>query len=280
MTDRLSRWRVRAGRRPQVGRATARALGMVALPLVLATLGATQRRRDAPPSDADFKVNNVTYDGTFTFVRFRYTPARIGWGGGGGYFGGVNYSWDHDYPRAEQHLSLILRELTMVRPNAKGTNILGADDPELFKFPFAYVSEPGFWTLTDEEATTLRAYLLKGGVMILDDFLQWDWPSAEAAIHRILPDARPMLLDVTHPLFDSFFAIESLEMVHPYRGVPSAFLGVFENNDPDGRLLMIINLNNDIGESWEYSNTGFIPIELSNEAFKLGVNYIVYAMTH
>ena len=280
MTPRRGRWRTVATRRRRVARAARNAWYAVALPLLLITLGAAQRRREAPPSEQDFKVNNVAYDGTFTFVRFRYTPARIGWGGGGGYFGGVNYSWDHDYPRAERHFSLILRELTMVRPHAEGTNILGANDPELFKYPIAYVSEPGFWTLTDEEAATLRAYLLKGGTMILDDFVQWDWPSAEAAIQKILPDARPMLLDVTHPLFDSFFAIESLEMVHPYRGFPSAFLGVFEGNDPSGRLLMIINYNNDMGESWEYSNTGFIPIELSNEAFKLGVNYIVYAMTH
>jgi len=236
--------------------------------------------REAPRPDVDFKVNNAPYDGTFTFVRFRFTPSRTGWGGGGGYFGGVNYWWDHDYPRAEQHLSLILRELTTIRPNAKGTNILGADDPELFQYPVVYVSEPGFWTLTDEEAATLRAYLSKGGMMILDDFTGYDLRNTEAAIVKILPDARLIQLDVTHPLFNSFFAIESLDMVHPYRGVRSVFLGVFENNDPNGRLLMILNYNNDIGESWEYSNTGFIPIELSNEAFKLGVNYIVYAMTH
>jgi len=278
---RLGRWRACVECSPSAARTVRKAWLVVTIPaLAIASLGAAQRRRPAPPTDVDFKVNNVSYDGTFTFVRFRYTPAFTGWGGGGGYFGGVNYWWDHDYPRADHNFTMILSELTLIRPNAKGTNILGADDPELFNYPIAYVSEPGFWTLNDDEATALRSYLLKGGMLILDDFVGRDWANAESVIRRILPDAQPIQMDVTNPLFDSFFAIESLAMVHPYRGYPSSFLGVFEDNDPNGRLLMILNLNNDIGESWEWSNTGFIPIELSNEAFKLGVNYIVYAMTH
>ena len=67
---------------------------------------------------------------------------------------------------------------------------------------------------------------------------------------------------------------------HPYRAVPAYFLGVYEDNDPAKRLMIVANYNNDIGESWEFSDTGFIPIEISNVAYKLGVNYVVYAMTH
>jgi hypothetical protein len=258
----------------------------LAAPLALATLGvAPLARWGGASQDPDFGADNVSYDGSFTFVRFRYTPAPTGWsgrggrGGGGGYFG-PNYYWDHDYPRAERHLTVILRELTSIEPHAEGTNILGADDPELFKYPLAYVSEPGYWTMSDEEAENLRAYLTKGGMLIIDDFQGGQWRGFERALKQILPDARPIELDATHPIFNSFFSIEHLDHVHPLSGVPSYFVGIFEGNDPEGRLLMIVNYNNDIGESWEYSNTGFIPIDLTNKAYRLGVNYVVYAMTH
>jgi len=87
-------------------------------------------------------------------------------------------------------------------------------------------------------------------------------------------------LDVSHPVFDAFFHIESLEYTHPYFGLQSQFYGVFEDNDPDKRLMMIVNFNNDIGDYWEWSDEGLLPVQMSNEAYKLGVNYVMYAMTH
>jgi hypothetical protein len=142
------------------------------------------------------------------------------------------------------------------------------------------MSEPGFWTLTAEEIASLRDYLLKGGFLIFDDFASRHWFNFEDRILEVLPDARIVELDATHPIFHSFFEINALDHTHPYYGLKSIFYGIFEDNDPEKRLIAIVNYNNDIGESWEWSETGYIPIELSNEAYKLGVNYIVYAMTH
>jgi hypothetical protein len=71
-----------------------------------------------------------------------------------------------------------------------------------------------------------------------------------------------------------------LNFFHPYMGVQAAFLGVFEDNDPSKRLLLIANYNNDIGEAWEFSDTGLFPVDISNNAYKLGINYIIYSMTH
>ena len=96
---------------------------------------------------------------------------------------------------------------------------------------------------------------------------------------KVLPEANLIKLDRSHPIFDTFYRIESLEYEHPYFGVPSEFYGVFEDNDPAKRLLIIANYNNDISEYWEWSDMGLFPVELSNEAYKLGVNYIVYGMT-
>jgi hypothetical protein len=238
-------------------------------------------RRVTPPEDVDFEAFNVPYDGRVTFVRLRYTPDWAGWGGGGGFFGGINYQWDHDYPRAEQHFTRMLSELTVVDVVTEGSNILALDDPELMRYPLAYLSEPGHWTMTDEEAAALRAYLLKGGFIIFDDFQGRDWFNFRDQVQRVLPDNQLVRLEASHPIFHSFFEIESLELfVHPYSFMPSSFYGVYEDDDPDKRLLLIANYNNDIGESWEWSDRGFIPIELTNEAYKLGVNYIVYAAAH
>jgi hypothetical protein len=235
-------------------------------------------RESSRSQEIDFEALNVVYDGRFTFVRLRFTPLQD-YGGRGGWRG-RDLKWDHDYPRAERHLTRILDELTSIGPNVVGSNILSVDDPELFKYPVAYLSEPGFWTLTADEAASLREYLMKGGFVIFDDFASRHWFNFQDRMRDVLPDARLVELEATHPIFHSFFQIEALDHTHPYYGLKSVFYGIYEENDPDKRLMVIVNYNNDIGESWEWSDTGFIPIELSNEAYKLGVNYIVYSMTH
>jgi len=242
-----------------------------------------RRNEPLPPvEDVNFEEFNVPYDGRFTFVRLRFTPDWAGWGGGGGFFGGVNYQWDHDYPRAEQHFTKILSEITTLDVTVDASNILAADDPELFKYPVAYVSEPGHWTQTEEEVEALRAYILKGGFLIFDDFQGSHWPNFVEQLRRVLPDARLVRLDASDPIFHSFFEIESLDVYYypypPYQ--PSTFFGVYEDNDPAKRLLLIANYDNDVGESWEWSARGFIPIDLTHEAYKLGINYIVFALAH
>ena len=218
---------------------------------------------------------NTPYDGRFTFVRIRYEPL-----GGGEGFRRRDLKWDHDYPRAERNFTKILKEITLLDTYLEGGNILSADDPELMKYPIAYLCEPGFWTMTEKETLALRAYLAKGGFLIIDDFAGQHWYNFEQQIRQLLPDAQLVKLDTRDPIFDSFYRIETLEYVHPNYGLPSEFWGIYEDNDPSKRLLMIVNYNNDIGDYWEWSDAGFLPIDLTNEAYKLGVNYVMYAYTH
>ena len=96
--------------------------------------------------------SDITYDGRFTFVRLRW-KSDFGFSRRGGFAS----AWDHDYPRADQHLSLILDELTELDIRMDGSRILTLDDPELFKYPIAFMWEPGFWNLTDSEAESFRA---------------------------------------------------------------------------------------------------------------------------
>jgi hypothetical protein len=221
---------------------------------------------------------NMTYNGRFTFVRLRFRPLR--WGPGD-YMWGLDLKWNHDYPRAEAHFMKILKETTTLDPNQDGGNILALDDPELFNYPVAYLCEPGFWTLTDAETVSLRTYLQKGGFLIIDDFAGSAWYNFEEQMRKVLPAGRMVELDATHPIFDSFFRVDPRQFHHPYfRGVVSKTLGIFEDNDPSKRVMVIVNYNQDVSEYWEWSDTNWVPIEISNEAYKLGVDYVIYGMTH
>ena len=103
--------------------------------------------------------------------------------------------WSHDYPAGEQHFMKILNELSYLNPRTEETDIFALDDAELFKHPVAYLCEPGSWTLSDQEATTFRAYLQKGGFLIVDDFRYYDWANFETNMRRIIPGAQFVDLD-------------------------------------------------------------------------------------
>jgi hypothetical protein len=167
------------------------------------------------------------------------------------------------------------------------SNVFTTDDPELLKYPIAYMSEPDFWVMTDKEAAGLRAYLQKGGFLIFDDFRDdgrtgyQGWANFDANMHRVIPDAQFVDLDPSMPIFHSFYDIDSFDIIPQYYDAGKPVLrGVFEDNDPKKRLLAMVNFNTDVSNFWEYSAEGFLPIELSNEAYKLGVNYIMYGLTH
>ena len=234
-------------------------------------------------SSADTRAPNVSYEtidynGRFTFVRIRFEPSY--WGPGN-YAWGLDLKWNHDYPRADRHFVTMLHELTFLDANLEETNVLTLDDPRLFQYPLAYLCEVGFWTLDDKETQNLRDYLLKGGFLIVDDFFWGHWMNFDEQIHRVLPDAKLIQLDETSPIFDTFFHSEIRKYRNPnYPQIEPVYYGIFEDNDPTKRIMVIVNYDNDIGEYWEWSDTSWVPIDLSNEAYKLGVDYVIYGMTH
>lgn len=215
---------------------------------------------------------NTPYDGRFTFVRVRYGPDSG--------FASQRLPWSHDYPTGEQHFMKLVDALSLLDPHTGETNILALDDPEIFKYPVTYLCEPGGWILSDEEAVNLRAYLNKGGFVIVDDFRAQHWDNFEAQILRVLPGARVYDMDLTDPIFHAFFEIRTLDVPQYYDPPPAIFRAIYEDNDPAKRIMVMINYNTDMSEFWEWSDTGLKPIDESNEAYKLGVNYIIYGMTH
>jgi hypothetical protein len=238
--------------------------------VLIAALAATTVGHQRDWRDPDREDDG--YDGRFRFIRLR-------WDGGGLGRRGMSNAWNHDYPRAEQNLARILKELTLIGVNPEG-RILGLDEPEVFNYPIVYMWEPGFWVMTDEQGARFREYLLKGGFAIFDDFEYDQWNNLEAQMRRILPDARWFRVEPSHRVFDAFFRMKDIDFPHPMYGIKPNYFGIFEDNDPSKRLMVIANHNHDVAEYWEFSDQGLWPIDLSNEAYKLGVNYMIYGLTH
>jgi hypothetical protein len=220
----------------------------------------------------------IPYDGRFTFVRLRWGADLASSRGRVGF----REAWSHDYPRAERNLSAIIRELCYIDIHTDGNEILTLDDPDLFKYPVALMWEPGFWNLTDREAESFRAYLHKGGFAIFEDFDGTaQWANFEAQMRRVLPEGRLVRLDNSHQIFNAFFAIEDIDaIVHPMSHIRPSYYGIFEDNDPSKRLVVVANYDNDVPGYWEWSGQGLFPSDASNEAYKLGVNYMIYGLTH
>ena len=265
-------WSIAARRRP-----TALIAGAL---VVCATVAALAQRRFFG-GWGEPAIHNVAYDGRFTFVRVKYTTAP------GGYWYRGLPAWAHGYPLAEGNLMKIMNEVSYLGAHDEEVNALSLDDPELCKYPVAYIIEVSWWTMTDREGAALRSYLRKGGFVIVDDFkISGDfgslgWEPFEANVKRVLPEARFVDLDASHPIFHSFFEINSLDhFPQAYNAGRPVFRGLFEDNDPKKRLLMVVNYNTDISQYWEWSGRGFRPFDETNEAYKLGVNYLIYGLTH
>ena len=176
-----------------------RAIAVASLVAVLAA-GALAQRGGSYQFRGPDQMPNVKPDGGFTFARIRYQA-----------YG----RWRADYPAMEQNLATMLREMTTIQTDPSRTNVHAFDDPDLNLFPIAYLTEPGYWYPTESEVLGLRQYLARGAFLIVDDFhFANEWEVFETAMRRVLPDARIDKLDISHPIFDTFFHIKTLAV--PY----------------------------------------------------------------
>jgi hypothetical protein len=215
------------------------------------------------------------YRGDLVFTRIAFGSCGLGGFG----FGGA--AWSHDYPAADRNVSAIVDYITHARVRLDATNILTLDDPEIFQNPVLYVWEPGFWTIRPSEAENLRKYLRKGGFIIFDDFEGPDhWANMTAQVRRALPDLDWLRIDESHPIFQSFYRITQIDVPHPSVNVTPGYYALFEHNDPSRRMIALANHNNDVAEYWEWSAEGLYNPDPTSNAYRLGVNYFIYALTH
>ena len=218
---------------------------------------------DVGDENAEFTFARVQFNMTFEALFDREAP------------------WHHDYPYAEDLYLGLVAEYTGVHTSREAYQIVQLDSEDIFRFPFVYISEPGFMDLTDAEEANLREYFERGGFAMFDDFRGVDLDHLRLQMKKLFPNREMFQLEIQDPLFSSFFEIDSLQMDPPYTDNRfSGFPEFWSMRDEHGRLIMIANQNNDLGEFWEGLDRGDVSLESSAKAVRLGVNYLMYAMEH
>jgi len=198
-------------------------------------------------------------------------------------------SWAIDFPKADKQFLVGVRRLTNIDAY-EFENPVALDDPKLRSYPFLYALEVGAMRLTEPQVRGLRDYLLAGGFLVIDDFWgSYEWANFEAEIRRVLPEYPIVDIPMDHPLLRTFYEVDEILQVPNVgaatRGGPTweqdgyepALKGIF---DERGRLLVVINWNTDLGDAWEWAEHPLYPLPFSNFAYQMGINFIVYAMTH
>lgn len=222
----------------------------------------------------------------YYFTRVMYAGFGRGFGrrrGGGG-------GWATDYPKADQ---IFLSFIDRLLPNLDAyewEHPMRLDDPAIRHFPFLYLLEVGGMALREPEIEGLRDYLLAGGFLVVDDF--WgtrQWANWEYEIQQVLPGYEIVDLSLDHEIFSVFYDIDEILQVpnisNGIRGGPTYqsdgyipwVKGIYDEN---GRLMVVINWNTDLGDAWEWADDPDYPFRYSMYAYEMGVNMIVYAMTH
>ena len=229
----------------------------------------------------------------FQFVRLLYNGIPgCGWTGGWGRGGAACTDW----PDAEFHFMQGVTRLTrvdgaVVSPLGEGGRQIRLQDDTLFDYPWLSAGEVGNWVLDEYEASRLREYLLRGGFLMVDDFHgDYEWSGFVESIRRVFPD-RPILDipdddQVFHVLYDLDQRIQIPGVAALWRGQtwekgesgkPPHWRGIYGD---DGRLLVAINHNMDLGDAWEHADDPSYPEPMTALAYRFAVNYVIYAITH
>ncbi len=228
-----------------------------------------------------------SYSDQFTFVRVRYTSGGVNFRMRN-YFGPRWESWTVDYPDAEENLMKGIKNWTEVNVADKAVS-LSLLDTELFRYPFAYIVEVGFMQLTQPEADGLGEWLLRGGFLMVDDFHgPFEWQNFIQQMRMVFPKSPIVDIPINHPIFHCFYDFDQLVQIpglgswlngrtHEKGGINQRCMGIF---DDDGRLMVLVIRNMDMGDAWEHTYDPAYPPEYSAEAYKLGINFIIYALTH
>jgi hypothetical protein len=228
----------------------------------------------------------------WAFARLMYPPSpnRYGYGfrGGNNWKGGYSI-WTQDYPRADRHFSLAMRRLTRIHVRSVEQPVDLDDATDVYNWPWLYAVQTGQWRLTDAQAAKMREYLLRGGFFMCDDF--WgtpQWEEFRASMDRVLP-GRP-IVDIAdsdaifHTVYDLTDRYQvpgarylSTGVTYKCENCPARWRGIY---DEKGRLLVAMTYDSDLGDSWEWADDPYYDEKFSALGIRIGVNYIVYAMTH
>ncbi|MGH9648109.1 MAG: DUF4159 domain-containing protein [Bryobacteraceae bacterium] len=229
----------------------------------------------------------------FHFLRLEFTDYMRRGFGNVSRRGRASGWWAQDWPDADEHFTKGVQRLTRI--DAGDPQHVSLTDPKLFDYPWIYATQVGYWVLSDEETSRLREYLLRGGFIMTDDFWdqngQQEWDVFTEAMNRVLP-GQPITdigLDdsVMHVLYDIqqkdlMFIPGSRHLggdgqVYQPPGTKSAWRAMY---DPKGRMVVSINFDTDIGDAWEFADVPYYPEAMTTLAYRYGINYLMYSITH
>jgi hypothetical protein len=235
--------------------------------------------------------------GEWTFARLMYptTEVRVDWQSE--YKRGFdwregNTNWTIDYPRSDRHLAAAIRRLTRIDARSVEQPINLDDDDDVFNYPWLYAVEVGHWQLTDAQIAKFREFLLRGGFFMCDDFhASNEWDIFIYTMNKVFPDKA--IVDIPdkdlifHTVFDldERYQVPGMQYVYSHKvyekdirtGSPAHWRGIY---DDKGRLMVVICHNMDLGDSWENADDPQYPQQFSALGIRIGVNYLVYSMTH
>jgi hypothetical protein len=262
-------------------------------------LSAAAADTDTPPAGGqpEYYYTRVMYNGVGTPERGgpfpgRYPPIRgfkcsdleRGEGGLGG-------GWRTDYPASDCKFIWGVERLTSIKAYREAPHPMLLMDPSIFEFPYLYIVEPGQMILSGEEAARLREFLLRGGFLHVDDF--WGLHQLQNFVEqmaKVFPDRRLEPVPLTHEIFHTFFDIDTIMQIpnvgngcygrrtweSPTDTTPR-MLGIKDDKE---RLMVIATYNSDLGDAWEHMDVACYPVKYSGQAYRMGINFVIYAMTH
>ena len=255
---------------------------LVAACLGVILLGAFAGGHGQAPSGADPRFAGLQW----TFARVKYDAYTMP---AGRTFDIYDEPWTIDFPAAEQNLSRRVRTVTAIQVNEPV--VITLEDPDLWDYPWLYIVEPGNLRLNDAEVRNLREFLLRGGTLTFDDFHgPVEWANLESEMKRVFPDRKIVDLPDNHPIFSCFYQLDGF----PQTPGLGSFLqgrtwekGGFEAKlrailDDNGRAMVLINWNTDMGDGWEWSNAAEYPgyVRFTAQAYRMQINEIIYSLTH
>jgi hypothetical protein len=240
---------------------------------------------------ADFGFSDSEEQGAqkaeFTWSRLAYT-SRVGMSGYGYGFGRGRYTWARDYPKADRQFLIAMKRLTRIeaRPTEQ---VVDLSSDAIFDYPWIYAVQVQTWSFSDEEAKRLREYLLRGGFLMVDDFHgTQDWEDFMQGMRQVLPDRPVEDLqngdEIFHVLYDMGDRIQVPGEQYVRTGRTYEKDGYVPKwraiRDDKGRIMVAICHNMHLGDAWEWADDPEYPEKFAGEAFRVGLNYIVYDMTH
>jgi hypothetical protein len=221
----------------------------------------------------------------WTRARLRYpaTGSLHNWVDGG------PLNWTIDYPRSDRHLLQGIRRLTRIdtRSVEQVVDLDGEDD--VYNWPTMYAVEPGHWDLTDDMADQLREFLLRGGFLMVDDFHgTLEWNVFLRSMNKVFPDRKIVDLDNKDPIFHVVYDLDDRVQVPGWQWSLSGKTYEYDGFDPkwraiyddQGRVMVAICHNMDLGDAWEWSDDPRYPEKWAGLAYRIAVNYVMYDLTH